>query len=306
MFEGNQDVGSAPLPDMGGDFGERKSIFQKIFSKSETAIPIILIVILLVILVLAFSGWDYSTIPVIGPGLQSIFGAKQYNVLVIGQPKPVTVNNIMGSPDFTKKYKFTYREEYLLDKYPENQLKPYDFIILDQSEASSKMGFVKAIPYQLSKALESSVASGKSLVIIGNSGHVVAGNPDTYGWQEIFGTMVPVDCIQNISLESPCEVPSPVVGILENSHISKVLYGIEQIPDLAYTAQGVPGLNLTTYNVNIASGEEWMWIKDIQTKKQYPGIVVNKGLLGGKVVYISFEEWGLIPGVIHRIFEYIQ
>jgi hypothetical protein len=304
MFDGSQDAG-APLPDMGGDFGEKKSFFQKIFSKSETIIPVILIVILLLILVLAFSGWDYSSIPVIGGALQGVFGSKQYNVLVIGKPKPIVMDHILGSYDFTKKYRFQLATEDSFASNPEARLKPYDFIILDQSDADTPMGMQKAIPYQLGEALKNYVASGKSILIVGNSGHRLAGNPDAFGWKAIFGSIVPVDCIENIDMISPCVNPTPVTGIFRNTMISNIFEGIDEIPSLTDRQSGKPGLDMTVYPVN-HNGEEWMYIKDIKTNKQFAGIIVNKSMLGGKVVYFSFEEWGQIPNVIHRVFEYIQ
>ncbi len=305
MFEGNQDSVGAPLPDMGGDFGERKSFFQKIFSKSETIIPIVLIVILLLILVLAFSGWNYSSIPVIGSSLKSIFGAKQYNVLIIGKPVPIVMDNIIGNYDFTKTYRFQLATEDSFASNPESRLSPYDFIILDQSDADTPMGMQSAIPYQLAEALKNYVASGKSLIIVGNSGYRLAGNPDAFGYKAIFGNIVPIDCIENIDMISPCVNPQPITGILRNTMISNVLDGIDEIPALTDRQSGKPGLDLTVFPVN-HNGEEWMYIKDIRSNKQYSGIIVNKSMLGGKVVYFSFKEWGWIPNVIHRIFEYVQ
>jgi len=304
MFEGSQDAG-APLPDMGGDFGEKKSFFQKIFSKSETIIPVVLIVILLLILVLAFSGWDYSSIPVVGGALQSVFGAKHYNVLVIGKPKPIVMDKIIGQDDFTKKYIFQLATEDSFTSNPEARLKPYDFIILDQSDADTPMGMQKAIPYQLAEALKNYIDSGKSLIIVGNSGHRLVDNPDASGWQSIFGKRVPVDCIENIDMISPCVNPIHITGIFRNTLISDKFYGIDQIPSLTDQQSGKPGLDLTLYPVN-HNGEDWMYIKDIRTKKQYTGIIVNRSLFGGKVVYFSFEQWGLIPKVIHIIFEYVE
>jgi hypothetical protein len=167
------------------------------------------------------------------------------------------------------------------------------------------MGMQKAIPYQLAEALKNYVASGKSLIIVGNSGHREAENPDAFGWKAIFGSIVPVDCIENIDQISPCVNPTPITGMFRNTMISNKFEGIDEIPSLTDRQSGKPGLNLTIYPVN-HNGEEWMYIKDIRTQKQYSGIVVNKSMLGGKVVYFSFEEWGLIPNVIHRVFEYVQ
>jgi len=307
MFDGSQDAGAGPLPDIGSDFGdEKKSFFQKIFSKSETAIPIILIVVLLLILVLAFSGWDYSSIPLVGGALQSIFGAKQYQVLIIGQPNPGVTDYILANPDFQKTYRFSQVSEEALDRNPESRLKPYDFIILDQSDSSTNLGLLKAIPYQLAEALKNYVASGNSLIIVGNSAHRVSGNADLYGWKAIFGDIVPADCLQTISLESPCETPVPLTGILQNTGVNTSLFeGIDEIPALSDRLSGKPGLNLTVYPVN-HNGEEWFAVNDIRSGRTFSGIVVNKSMLGGKVIYISYPEWGQTPGVIQRLFEYAR
>lgn len=304
MFEGGQDSG-APLSDLGGDFGERKSFFQKIFSKSETIIPIILIIILLVILVLAFSGWNYTNIPVIGTTLQDLFGAKKYSVLVIGKPRPDVMQHIISNYDFTNEYRFVLQREDAFANNPEGRLKPYDFIILDQSDSDTPMGMQKAIPYQLAEALKNYVASGKGLIIIGNSAHRLAGNPDAFGWKAIFGDIVPADCIETIDMISPCVTPTPVLGVLQNTEISNLFKGIDQIPSLTDRQMGKLGLDLTLYPVT-HTGEEWFWIQDVRTNKPYPGIVAKRTLLGGKVVYISFEEWGQIPKVMHIIFEYVR
>ena len=118
MFDGEQ---GASTSYSGGDFEPKRSFFQKIFSKSETAIPVVLIIILLVILVFAFSGWDYSSTPLIGGALKSVFGTKQYNVLVIGKPVPISYD-MLNSPDFTKNISL-YIDEEVLAMNPENHIK---------------------------------------------------------------------------------------------------------------------------------------------------------------------------------------
>lgn len=307
MFEGDPGAGVGPLPEYDDSGSGSNSFFHKIFSKSETMIPIVLIIILVVILALAFSGWDYSNMPVIGGALESIFGAKVTDVLVIGQPHPTTMQFVINSDDFKSKFKFRFMDELALEKHPENILKGYDFVLLDQSDSSTLLGQTKAVPYKLAEALKTYVASGNSLVIVGNSGHVVAKNPDSYGWVAVFGDMSPMDCLQNIGAESPCEVPLPVHAILVNAETNtKVFYGIDEVPDKAFQAQGVTGLDLTVYNTNLHNGVEWMYIKDVIQGKPYPGIVVNKSMLGGKVVYFAYEQLGMTPNLVMRVFDYIK
>lgn len=306
MFDGNnQDLG-APLPDMGGDFGEKKSFFQKIFSKSETIIPIVLIVILVVVLVLAFSGWNYSNIPLVGGALQSLFGAKTYQVLVIGDSHPIVDDLIYNNKDFLKYYHFTQRTEEALSVSPENQLRQFDFIILDQSDSVTQMGNLKAIPVQLVDALKDYVASGKSLVIVGNSAHRVMGSNDLYGWKAIFGDIAPVSCDETMSPISPCETLTPVTAVLYNTGSNSIFKGIDEIPSKYDQQTGYLGYPLSLYPVSY-SGDEWYYIKDVKTgKASIPGIVASKSMLGGKVIYISFQEWGYPTGVIKLLFEHIR
>lgn len=305
MFEGGDQSGMSPLPEY--DEGSGKSFFQRIFSKSETMIPIILIIILIVILALAFSGWDYTSIPIIGGTLQDLFGSKTYNVLVIGQPHPVTVQKILGGDDFKPTYKFSIRDEEALKYSPETVLSNYDFVILDQSDSSTKMGYDKTIPYKLAEALKNYVASGKSIIIVGNSAHSIAGSPDAYGWVAVFGDISPMDCTQNIGYQSPCEQPLMVHGILINTEANtKIFYGIDQVPSIAYQQQGSTGLDFTLYNVNTHNSYDLMYIKDTIKPASYPGISVNKSMLGGKVVYFSYEQLGYTPDLVKRVFKYIR
>lgn len=306
MFDNNQDSG-APLPEMSGDFGAKKSFFQKIFSKSETAIPIILIVILLIVLVFAFSGWDYSQVPLIGGTLQTLFGAKTYQVLIIGQPLPQTKDTIYGNRDFEKYYNFVPRTADELGESPETVLKHYDFVILDQSNSTTQMGALKAIPRQLAEALKSYVASGHSMIIVGNSAHLEAHFPDAYGWKRMFGDIVPVDCTENTSILSPCEEGSarPIPAVIYTTGSNPLSSDTVKIPSQAFQLTGQPYLELTVYPVN-QFGDEWAYIKDVRTKDTYTGIVAQGNILGGKVVYISYPEYYLTPDLMQRIFEYVR
>jgi hypothetical protein len=289
--------------------GERKSFFQRIFSKSETIIPIVLIVILLLILVLAFSGWDYTSIPLVGGALKSVFGGKQYNVLVIGQPTPDVMKYVLNNDDFKKYYNFGLpQSEEAFTRNPENRLKNFDFIIIDQSDSGTQYGLTKSIPKQLADALKNYVASGKSLMIVGNSAHRVMGYPDLDGWQAIFGEIVPGSCLANISQESPCVMPLNVMGILQNRNETTTMFeGIDQVPSTSDVLSGKPGLEFTLYPIS-HNGTEWFSIKDARNLgRSYAGIISNKTMFGGKVVQITFQEWGYgLNGIMSQIFEYIR
>lgn len=300
MFDGDQ---GASMPDVGGDFEPKKSFFQKIFSKSETAIPVVLIVILLLILVFAFSGWDYSSTPLVGGALKSLFGGKQYNVLVIGKPVPISLN-MMNDPDFKKKYNFVFRDEERMQINPENYLKSYDFIILDQSDSGTQMGTTGTIPYQLAQALIQYVKSGKSLLIVGNSGHVAQGYHDSYGYQALFQGIAPITCDKSFVYSDPCEQAIPRTFILQNTQQLNIFGEINQIPDNVFIDSGTPGIILTHYDVAVSNGNELFTLKDVRTGKYHTGIAMSKSGLG-KVIYISFPEYGQLRSVMQILFKYM-
>jgi hypothetical protein len=300
MFDGDQ---GASMPEVGGDFEPKKSFFQKIFSKSETAIPVVLIVILLVILVFAFSGWDYSSTPLIGGALKSLFGGKQYNVLVIGKPAPISLN-MQSDPDFKKKYNFVYRDEETMQINPENYLSSYDFIILDQSDSATQMGMTGTIPYQLAQALIQYVKSGKSLMIVGNSGHVAQGYADSYGYQALFQGIVPVTCTKSLVYSNPCEQPAPKLIILQNTQQLNIFGEITQVPEQVFIDAGTPGVNVTHYDVAVSNGNEIFTLRDVRTGKYHTGIALNKSGLG-KVIYVSFPEYGQFPSIMQILFKYM-
>ncbi len=307
MFEGNQDDVGA-MPDLGAP--EKKNFFQKIFSKGETAIPIILVVVLLIVLVFAFGNTDYSNIPLIGGAIKSIAGEKMYSVLVVGQPDAIAMSSIYGNNDFTKKYRFVFKSENdgSLERYPENTLNQYDFIIIDQTESTTSEGQKRTLPYQFTKAITNYVKGGKSVMFVGNSGHLATNYDDAYGWKATYGNIVPMDCSASYNLTAPCEEYSKITitGVLENTHQSNVLDGIEQFPTVAQKEMGVPGISFSLFNVNLTNNsKEWMSIKDIRTNMSYPGILVSNSMLGGKVVYLSFQDYGRIPDIMQRLFTYL-
>ncbi len=300
MFDGDQ---GASMPDVGGDFEPKKSFFQKIFSKSETAIPVVLIVILLIILVLAFSGWDYSSTPIIGGALKELFGVKQYNVLVIGKPSQVSLN-MLNKPDFRKKYTPIFRDEETMQMNPENYLKNYDFIILDQSDSGTQMGMSGSIPYQLAQALIQYVKSGKSLIIVGNSGHVAPDYQDGYGYQALFQGISPVTCDKSLVYSRPCEQSAVKLSILQNTQQLNIFGEINQVPEQVFIDAGTPGINLTHYDVAMSKGSELFTLRDVRTGKYHTGIAMSKSGLG-KVIYISFKEYGHFPSIMQILFKYL-
>jgi hypothetical protein len=167
---------------------------------------------------------------------------------------------------------------------------------------------LKAIPYQLAEALKAYVASGKTLIIVGNSGHRVMEYPDLFGWEAIFEGMAPGSCQANINMDSPCVQPLNVMGILQNTYTNTNMFkGIDEIPAKSDRLSGKPGLDFTIYPIN-HNGEEWFSIKDVRNLgRSYAGIIVNKSMLGGKVIQITFQEWGYgMNGVLQQLFEYAR
>ena len=73
---------------------------------------------------------------------------------------------------------------------------------------------------------------------------------------------------------------------------------IMQIPEQVYIDSGKPGITINHYDLAISNGEELFSVRDIRTGKYHTGIALNKTTIGGKVVYVSFPEYGNLPTVM--------
>jgi len=289
-------------PEMPMDSGSNNGSWtHKIFSKAETIIPIILIILFLLFFAISFMGISTQDIPLIGGFLSDIIGVDKPEILVIGNPLPITQDVILNRADFKNDYRFSRpTDPQRLDRNPIDFIKKYDVVYIDQTDSASKH-----IPAALADALKRYVNSyGGKVIIVGNSAIQITGRTDLMGWLAVFGSgLAPVDCqLDEIGTRS-CENPEMIRGVLRNmSYSNKYLEGFDQIPPSATLATALP---LTVYNVDVL-GDEWVSIDNLQLGGgTFTGVVVKSTITGGKVVYFNYDEVGIAPGLFDMILKYL-
>ncbi|MDD4984001.1 MAG: hypothetical protein PHH82_04170 [Candidatus ainarchaeum sp.] len=284
------------------DSGSGSGFFAKIKAHSEVWIPLVLIIILFLFLSVYFGLIDAKSVPLVGGLLSSIMGDYK-QILLVGQPwdgpyQNDTIVEIMQQGLNGQKYKIKQIESSQnFSHNPENQIKNYDLIILDQTMLSDK-----SIPPDFANALIDYVFAGGKLIIVGDSATFVTGRPEKIGLPATFNeSMAPVDCMSPIDGGPKCTMPIPLpAGIWYNTYETKLFQGIDKIPPNPLT-QGLQGLPFTVFDVS-PQGDEWAYIQDVVSGKIFTGIVKN-GYGVGKVIYINYQEVGLTPSVLEYVVE---
>ncbi len=279
--------GGADLPPMDEGIGSR------LHFNLEAIIPILLIVII-GFLLLARLGVIESNTPVIGPIVSAISPNSTARMLIIGAPSPEMLTVLNANKDLVGNPIIKAAEAF--SNNPENQLAQFDIVILDQSGQISK-----AIPRQLGDALQSYVKTGGKLVIVKDSGIEQPGALDILGWKANFGNIVPVDCDIILDGQPTCKRPIGVVGVIwQQDYKHPIMQGIERVP-----AQAEAGyLALEVFDVGV-SGNEIAYIEDARTGKNFPAIVEQAQLGGGKVIYFNYNP-GITSGIFQNTVKYLK
>lgn len=285
----NEDAygGGADLPPMDEGIGSR------LHFNLEAVIPIILIVVIGFLLLARLGVIDTST-PVIGSVVGAISPNATARMLIIGAPSPEMLAVLNANKDLVGNPIIKAAEAF--SNNPENQLSQFDIVILDQTGQISK-----AIPRQLGDALQSYVKTGGKLVIIKDSGIEQPGALDILGWKANFGNIVPVDCDIILDGQPTCKRPIGVIGVIwQQDYKHPIMQGIERVP-----AQAEAGyLALEVFDVGV-SGNEIAYIEDARTGKNYPAIVEQAQLGGGKVIYFNYNP-GITSGIFQNTIKYLK
>jgi len=280
-----EDAGAEPAP-VGG---MKASVTRNL----EALIPIILIVIIAVFLGHKFGFWE---IPFLG-------GADQIQMLVIGQPSIDMLADLDNQRDLVY---YRVKDASDLDAAPQDQLAQYDIVLLDQHMGQTF--YDKSVSRTLGEALENYVKTGGKLIVVMDSAIYRSGGiygtsvaSDIVGWKATFGDIIPVECDLGPNDVPTCQTPIPTTAKIHRLDFDhKIMEGIEVAP--ANPAYGP--LSLITFDVK-PTGNQVAYIKHIATAKNFPAIVENKTLVGGKVIYFNYDP-AVTPGIWQNTLEYLR
>jgi hypothetical protein len=279
--------GGADLPPIEGGMGSSLSF------NLEGIIPIILIVIIGFLLLARLGVIDSST-PVLGGIIGIISPHSTARLLVIGSPSPEVLAVLNANKDLVGNPIIRAAEAYSRD--PVSQLTQFDIVILDQSAQISK-----EIPRQLGDALEEWVKTGGKLIIIKDSAIERPGALDILGWKANFGEIVPVNCDIILDGQPTCKRPLAVIGVIWRQDFKHpIMQGIERVPAEAEAGY----LVLETFDVGV-TGNEIAYIEDSRNGKNYPAIVEQAQLGGGKVIYFNYNP-GITAGIFENTIKYLR
>lgn len=285
----NEDAygGGADLPPIDDGIGSR------LHFNLEAVIPILLIVVIGFLLLARLGVIDSST-PVIGPVVSAISPNATARILIIGAPSPEMIAVLNANKDLVGNPIIKAAEAF--SNNPENQLSQFDIVILDQSGQVSK-----AIPRQLGDALQNYVKTGGKMIIIKDSGIEQPGALDILGWKANFGNIVPVNCDIILDGQPTCKRPLGVIGVIwQQDFKHPIMQGIERVP-----AQAEAGyLALEVFDVGV-TGNEIAYIEDARSGKNFPAIVEQAQLGGGKVLYFNYNP-GITSGIFQNTIKYLK
>ncbi|MBM3282083.1 MAG: hypothetical protein FJY86_01940 [Candidatus Diapherotrites archaeon] len=285
----NEDAygGGADLPPIDDGIGSR------LHFNLEAVIPILLIVVIGFLLLARLGVIDSST-PVIGPVVSSISPNATARILIIGAPSPEMIAVLNANKDLVGNPIIKAAEAF--SNNPENQLAQFDIVIMDQSGQVSK-----AIPRQLGDALQNYVKTGGKMIIVKDSGIEQPGALDILGWKANFGNIVPVNCDIILDGQPTCKRPLGVIGVIwQQDYRHPIMQGIERVP-----AQAEAGyLALEVFDVGV-TGNEIAYIEDARSGKNFPAIVEQAQLGGGKVLYFNYNP-GVTSGIFQNTIKYLK
>ena len=275
--------------DFGSDFdvgGSDKKLLGGSKIKWETLLPLIIIIVVVLLIVFKTN--------ILATGLE-IFGTTQgAKILILGAPSPEfrAILTDQENKDIIKEARFMTLES--IDHNPEERIKDYDIIILDQSMQADK-----TITRRTAEAITNYVKKGGKLVVVLNSGIKRPDDVSVLGWQANFGTIVPVWCDMVGSVPS-CLSQRDLQGylfVVKEDH--PIVKGITQVP--AVETSGT--IRTPTFEVS-PDGTEIAFLEDSRTKKTYTGIV-EEPLLMGKVIYFNFNP-AISKAIVIKTIQYLS
>ncbi|HOZ35438.1 MAG TPA: hypothetical protein PLK55_00430 [archaeon] len=279
--------------DMGDDFGSDfdvggsdKKAFGGAKIKWETLLPVIIIIIVVLLIIFKTN--------ILASGLD-IFGTTQgAKILILGAPSPEFRNILTDqeNKDIIKESRFMTLDS--IDHNPEERIKDYDIIILDQSMQADK-----TITRRTGEAITNYVKKGGKLIVVLNSGIKRPGDTSVLGWQANFGGIVPVNCYNSGGTPS-CLSQRDLQGtlyVVKEDH--PIVKGITQVP--AVETSGT--IRTQTFDVSI-DGTEIAYLEDSRTNKTYTGIV-EEPLLMGKVIYFNFNP-AISKAIVIKTIQYLS
>ncbi|MDO8537523.1 MAG: hypothetical protein Q7S21_01430 [archaeon] len=219
-----------------------------------------------------------------GIGFPDLFG-QPAKVLIIGSPSLNLVTVLNENKDLAS---YVIRSENSLVITPDEILKQYDIVILDQTNQESK-----EVSRQLGDALKSYVEKGGKLMVILDSGIRSKGASDVIGWEASFGNIMPVKCDRTVGDLPSCTVPISLTGrVFRQDFGHQIMIGIEKAP-----IETEPPIFATTFAVTPTDGANQIaYIQDEINSSYYPAIV-EKGFVLGKVIYFNYD-----PSLTRQIF----
>jgi hypothetical protein len=258
----------------------------------EGFIPIILIIII-GFLLLARMGIISENTFLVGNIVSIVSPQEPSNMLIIGSPSIETLDVLNHNKDLVR---YTIKSEQAFVRNPAEQISQYDILMLDQSLQASK-----EISRQLGDAINNYVKTGGKLVIVKDSGIRRPGAFDVLGWQANLGNIVPVSCDVILNGQPVCAQPITVFGVIWRQDFKHaIMQGIERVP--AEVESGY--LLLETFDVGV-TGNEIAYIEDVRTGANYPAIVEQSQLGGGKVLYFNYNP-GLTVGIMEATLKYLR
>lgn len=279
--------------DMGDDFGSdfdmgapTKKSFGGSKIKWETLLPIIIIIVVVLLIIFKTN--------ILATGL-SFFGAKQgAKILILGAPSPEfrAILTDQENKDIIKEARFMTLDS--IAHNPEERIKNYDIIILDQSMQADK-----TITRRTGEAITNYVRKGGKFIVVLDSGIKRPDDTSVLGWQANFGGIVPVNCYNSGGTPS-CLSQRDLEGylyVVKEDH--PIVKGITQVPAVETSGS----IRTKTFDVSI-DGTEIAFLQDSRTNKTYTGIV-EEPLLLGKVIYFNFNP-AISKAIVIKTIQYLS
>ena len=220
----------------------------------------------------------------LGINIPSIFG-QPAKILIVGSPSLNLISVLNDNKDLAE---FVVRGEDSLIITPDEILRQYDIVILDQTGQQSK-----EISRQLGDSLKEYVQKGGALMVILDSGIRSKGASDVIGWEASLGDIMPVKCDRTVGDQPSCTVPISLSGrVFRQDFSHQIMLGIEKAP-----IEFEPPIFTTTFAITKDdSANQIAYLQDEITSAYFPAIV-EKSFVLGKVVYFNYD-----PALTRQIF----
>ncbi len=217
---------------------------------------------------------------------------KKTKILLIGSSSQEVID-ILNENRETVEYDMKTVEA--LENNAKEQIKPYNIIILDQSEQAKK-----EITKNIGDSIFEFVKEGGNLIVVKDSGIRRPDTADIIGWKNTFGDLVPVNCDRMVNNNPTCTERILLRGKLytENSK-HPIMNGVD-----FYPVEAELFASFETFDIDV-TGTQIAYLKSSgQDGKSYPAIAEKKTLLG-KVVYFNYNP-GKTRGILENTIDYLK